>query len=541
MRANRWIVVVLLLLTSLAGSHRVSAQDATPASLAGVQPQPLTADELTSFETYIADMLEQSHVPGASVAVVQNGEVVYLHGFGVRELGQDAPVTPDTLMMIGSVTKSMTSMMAGSLIDDGALTWDTPVVSLLPDFALSDPERTKTLSIRDSYCMCTGVPARDADFVFNSSELTPQKLIASVADFPLTAPLGQTYQYSNQMYAIGGYAATVAAGGSIGSLYDDYVTAMRDRLLAPIGMSTSTFSLKDVEASGDYSGSHAPDLSGAYRPVSLADEDDFVTSVAPAGALWSNARDMASYMQTQLAGGVAPDGTRVVSTENLEATWEPRIAMEMPADPSIPPELAEMAESYDMGWVTGSYRGQRMLNHSGGTLGFTSEMAFLPDADVGIVLLTNGVNADVFNYAVQFRLFELVFGQEQTFGALATAFLQGAAQQTAAFQQQLGMVDPASVTPFLGSYANEDLGEVTLSLQDGELILDAGEVRSGLRPYNDESGAMFAYLLADPPWAGSGTIVFGQDSSPTVMTLTELQSGTEYPFEASSAPATPPT
>lgn len=539
MSTNRWIMVILLLLALLAGSNHVAAQDATPASLVGVQPQALTSDQIESFERYITDLLEKSHVPGASVAVVQNDEVVYLHGFGVRELGQDAPVTPDTLMRIGSINKSMTSMMTGTLIDDGALAWDTPVVSLLPDFALSDPARTKTLTMRDAYCMCTGLPRRDPDYIFNSAELTPQKLIASVADFPLVGSLGEVYGYSNQMYAIGGYAATIAAGGTPDRLYDDYVTALRDRVLDPIGMTRSTFALADVEASGDYSGSHAPDISGTYQPVSLADEDVYLTAVAPAGALWSNAREMAQYIQTLLAGGVAPDGTRVISTENLEATWEPGI--EAPYDPNIPPDLAEMNQAYDMGWVSGNYKGQRMLNHGGGTAGFTSQLTFLPDAGVGIVVLTNGVGAEVVNYAIQFRLFELLFGQEQTFDTLATSFLESAAQQNAALQEQIGTVDPAVVTPLLGSYTSEDLGEVTLSLQDGELILDAGELGFEMRPYLDESGAVAAYIPVDAPAVGLTTVTFSQVSGTTVMTLTDPESGMEYPFEASSAPATPAT
>ena len=78
-------------------------------------------------------------MPGAAVAVVQNGDVVYLNGFGVKEVGSTRPVTPDTMMMIGSITKSMTTMMAGSLVDDGRLTWETRLVDLLPEFAVGDP------------------------------------------------------------------------------------------------------------------------------------------------------------------------------------------------------------------------------------------------------------------------------------------------------------------------------------------------------------------------------------------------------------------
>src|SRR5690606_40545451 len=110
--------VIVLLFAGLIGSGHVAAQVATPASLAGQTPLPFTDDLAADFESYIRAMLEKTHIPGASVAVIQDGKGVYVNGFGVRELGNEDPVTPDTLMMIGSVTKSMTSMMTASLVDD---------------------------------------------------------------------------------------------------------------------------------------------------------------------------------------------------------------------------------------------------------------------------------------------------------------------------------------------------------------------------------------------------------------------------------------
>ena len=360
---SRVTAVLILLLLLLAGPL-AAAQDATPGTgdaatprpnLAGVAPLPFTAQRQAELAAYVAAMLAKTGVPGAAIAVVQDGQVVYQGGFGVRELGQTAPVTPDTLMMIGSVTKSMTATMAATVVDDGLLTWDTPVVALLPEFAVADAELTQRLTVRNAFCACTGLPARDAEFVFASDALTPEGMIASVADFPLTADPGEEFQYSNQMFAIGGYAATAAAAGTADDLYDDYVAAMQQRLLDPMAMPRSTFSLADVLASGDYAGSHGLTLDGGYAPVPLPDEDSFVRAVAPAGALWSSVAEMARYLQTELAGGVAPNGVRVVSPANLDVTWEQQVGI--PADPSFPAELTDMAQGYALGWLTGTYHG----------------------------------------------------------------------------------------------------------------------------------------------------------------------------------------
>ena len=165
---------------------------ATPsADLAGVAPLPLTGERRAAFEAYVAEAINRLGVAGASVAVVQGGEVVYAQGFGVRALGGTDPVTPDTLMMIGSVTKSMTSTMAATVVDDGWLSWDTPLVELLPDFAVADPQLTPRLTLADAFCACTGLPRRDLELMFHFNDLTPDRLIAQVAELPLTAPYGE--------------------------------------------------------------------------------------------------------------------------------------------------------------------------------------------------------------------------------------------------------------------------------------------------------------------------------------------------------------
>src|SRR5215217_1877367 len=142
---------------------------------------------------------------------------------GARRIGTDHS---ETLMMIGSITKPMTATMAATVVDARDVTWDTPVVDLLPAFAVADPELTRRSSLRNAFCACTGLPQRDREFLFNSATLTPERLITSVRDFPLTAPLGEQFQYSNQLFAIGGYAAAAAAQGQT-DLYDAYVSSMQ--------------------------------------------------------------------------------------------------------------------------------------------------------------------------------------------------------------------------------------------------------------------------------------------------------------------------
>ena len=195
--------------------------------------------------------------------------------------------------------------------------------------------------------------------------------------------------------------------------------------------------------------------------------------------------------------GVNPDGQRVVSAANLERTWQPSVALQ--AGPGTPPDMAAFAGHYALGWVLGAYGGQRLVWHSGGTLGFTALVSFLPDADLGVVILTNGSGtASPFTYAVQFRLLELLFDQPAAFDAILATSLAGAAAGRADLLAHLGEIDPAAVTPYLGRYTNPDLGEVALALQGDSLIWIAGAIRSQLLPRIDDDGAVTGYLTGDP-------------------------------------------
>jgi CubicO group peptidase (beta-lactamase class C family) len=479
------------IITSGLTLHAVKKTDLT-----GVVLRPLSAETLTQLEAYIADTMKRAQVPGAAVAIVQAGKMVYLKGFGVRELGRDDPVTPDTLMMIGSTGKTLTTMMMATVVDDGLMRWDTPVVKILPSFAVADPQLTQRITVQNLVCACTGVPRRDVELVFHGNQLTAEEVVRSLRTFQFFTKFGEAFQYSNQMVATGGYVAAVAAGADPNHLYQGYLAQMQQRVLNPIGMAASTFSFDKVEVSGDYAKPHGMELLGGYQPLTL-DAERFLIPVAPAGALWSNASDMARYLITQLNQGVAPDGKRVVSAENLQVTRQPQVAITAEA-------------SYGLGWIVDTYKGLPVLHHGGNTFGFSTDLAFLPEAQLGIVVLANA-QYSVFNEAVRFRLFELAFGQPEEHDknfSYVLETLNKNAQETAGKLQK--SFDQNAVAPYLGTFTNPTLGELTLALQDGKLIFSAGGFVSELRAYVDKEDPenKTGYLLVDPPLAVAMGVLF---------------------------------
>ena len=459
-----------------------------PTDLSKVESIPLSDELLAELETYIIDSMELLDVPGLAIAIVKDGEIVYAEGFGVRELGSDDPVTSKTLMLIGSTTKTMTTLLMAQLVDAGLMDWDTPVVDILPTFAVADPEITQTITMQNMVCACTGVPRRDFELIFNAHELSAEDIIESLADFEFFTDFGEAFQYSNQMVATGGYLAALAAGGEYGNLYDDYLTMMQENVFDPIGMTHTTFSFDAVRASGDYAIPYGSNTIREYSPLPLETEESFLTPVAPAGGAWSNVMDMARYLITEINSGVTPDGEQIVSAENLSRTWEPQV-----------PITNDM--SYGLGWIVGDYKGIPVIEHAGNTLGFTSEMVFLPEADLGICILTNQ-QGSVANQMVRMRLLELLYQQEPEIDELVHSYLDMLESQINELIEKLEeSIDPEPVEPYPGRYINPTLGEITVEWWDGKLIFDAGEFQAEVRSLIKEDGGI-AYFLYDSVFAG---------------------------------------
>ena len=442
---------------------------------------------VAELEAFVEQGLANFGIPGAAVGIVQDGEIVYMNGFGVTEAGGE-PITPQTHMMIGSTGKSLSTLLMAMLVDEGLMDWDTPVIDVLPEFAVADPALSETITLRNLVCACTGVPRRDNELLFNADNLSAEDIVESLGTFEFFTDFGEAFQYSNQMVATGGYAAAAADGAEFGNLFDDYADSLETRVLETVGMPNTTLSFDEVRARGQYAQPHFATFGFVYELLPLEDEEVLVP-IAPAGSHWSTLEDMANYMLMQLANGVAADGTRVVSEENLGETWEAQVPVSANTE-------------YGLGWFVGEYNGVRVIDHGGNTLGFTSDFAFLPDADLGAIVLTNAQGTNAFSASVHERLFELVFEQPPTAGERAQFVLEQAQEAFAEPEGLLESVDVDAVAPYLGTFSNEALGELTLSLEGDVLVLDVGEFASELRPLEEE-GELEGYLATDAPIIGT--------------------------------------
>lgn len=487
-------------------------------SFAGRKARPLDAERLALLERFIEEARVQTKVPGAAIAIVQGGKVVYRKGFGVRRLGGTDPVTPETRFMIGSITKPLTTLMMAKLVDEGRFRWDTPVVKLHPGFALGDPAVTPQVTMAHTVCACTGLPRQDMEFLFEFAGATPESRVASMKTMKPTTGFGETFQYSNPMVSTGGYVAALSAEGkgAMGAAYD---RVMQSRIFDPLGMKATTFDPK-VATRGEHAVPHGRTLRAEFAPIRVEDEAG-VISVRPAGAAWSTVDDMSRYVLTELARGVAPDGKRLVSEANLLERRKPQAKM---SDES----------SYGLGLMVQDDHDVEVVHHGGNNLGFTADLFFLPEHGAGAVMLTNAQGANLLTAVVRRRLLELLLdGRDEAGKTLAFAVKQQQESMAKLLAEVTFEPERAWVEKLAGSYSNPDLGTLVVRAGAEGATLDAGEWTSTVGERKDTDGSRML-ILTGAPLAGLPFLPGEQNGAPTLTLKTAQQ---QYVFTRTPAEA----
>jgi CubicO group peptidase (beta-lactamase class C family) len=328
-------------------------------------PQP----DWQGFDDVVNRAMKDWRVPGVALAVVKEGKLVYAKGYGRRDVNRGLPVTPDTLFGIGSCTKAFTAAALGMLVDEKKLEWDKPLRTYLPDLMLHDEYATAHIRPRDLLTHQSGLPRHD--LVWYGSPLTRQELYDRLRYLEPSAPLHAKYQYNNLMYMTAGVLVERISGLT-------WEAFVRRRIFDPLGMKTAVTSIAATQQAAEFSLPYAREKD-EVREIPFRNID----AVGPSGSIHSSVREMANWMLLQLNQGRAGD-RQVISEASLLATQTPQIVAggELKYD-----EL--FYSSYAMGWAVSTYRGHPMLTHGGRVDGFTSNLKLLPNAKVGVVVLTN--------------------------------------------------------------------------------------------------------------------------------------------------------
>ena len=476
------------------GLKEISLKDAVAA--------PWTEEQSQALKQFVLAGMSAMRVPGVSIAIVQGGRIVYQEGLGVRDIRENSPVTPKTRFMIGSATKPLTTLLMAKLVDEKRVSWSTKVVELLPDFSLADRGVTQRLELRHTASASTGMPRRDAEFVFKYSGITAEDRLAEMKGMSPTTGFGETFQYSNFLVAAGGYAAARAFDSS-SALEQAYDTALAELVLKPLAMRNS-FLRQEIAMQGEAAFPHATDFDGTTRRIPLKLEMA-VHSVAPAGALWSTTGDLARYLLLELGKGQMPDGTRIVSEEALLERRQKGVRI-------------DQRSSYGLGLFVGEESGIQVITHGGNTFGFTADLYFLPEKDFGAVVLTNVYAANGFVAAIRQKIFQIVFGAEPKAEQSVASWVKLRDDGVALLQQKVA-TNPdklAWMEPLVGTYRSDELGSATLSRREDGYWMEFDEW--GTRVGGEiEAGGDRLLRLLDPPWRGTLKLLAATDNGSLIL------------------------
>lgn len=472
----------------------------TAPSLAGSQQRTWEEKQSLAMGDFLRSAMAEMHVPGAAIAVVQRGRIVFAEGFGVRRIGSSEQVRPETQFMIGSSTKPLTTLMMARLVAARNFEWSTPVTRLLPDFALADSELTNRLEMRHTVSASTGMPRRDLDLVFKFKGVTPEQRLAEMKEMRPTTGFGETFQYSNYLVAAGGYAAARSFRPQ-GSLEDAYKEAMRELVFEPLGMKMTTF---DEGGADGAASPHSTDFEGKTALLDPVMEE-FANAIAPSGAAWSTVIDMAQYLLLELNGGKLPNGDEFLSEEAIQARWGGGIKI-------------NDKMSYGLGLLRSDEDGLDVISHGGNTLGFSADLYFLPKEGIGAVLLTNLRAANLFLAAARQKVFELLFDAppkaDKMIAAATQAEREAVAGRLARVKLDAGWL--ARLEKLVGEYESHELGPLIVRQKNGEYLGEFESWSSALGVEDQPKGDILV-VLTSPPWVGGLRLQVADDGRTLVL------------------------
>ncbi len=468
----------------------------TLASPSPVMPRQQVEAALPQLQKLAEDALQRSGIPGMAIAVVYMDEVIYLKGFGVREEGTPAAVGPDTVFQLASLSKPIAATVVATLVGDGVVAWDDPIIQHDRGFEMYDPWVTRQVTLRDMFAHRSGLPDHAGDLLedigYDRAEIL-RRLRYQKPD----SSFRSHYAYTN----FGLTEAAVAAAMASGKSWEDLSA---ERLYRPLGMTHASSRFADFAASASRAHGHVRE-DGKWVAKYTRDPD----AQSPAGGVSASARDMAMWLRLQLGGGKF-GGKQIVAAEALAETHRPQIVRTPPKNPAV-----DHAGFYGLGWnIDYDREGRVHWGHSGGfDLGAATCVNLLPAQQLGIVALTNTQPIGV-PEAVNRSFLDLVLSGKVEKDWLA---LYGQLMATALAPNYGTAIDytkaPAQPSPalpaaaYIGRYRNDLFGPIEIITGDQGLWVKLGPQQQPY-PMQHFDRDVFTYQPIGENAAGRSAVTF---------------------------------
>jgi len=321
---------------------------------------------LATIEEKVEARRKELGIPGMSLAIVKDDQVIYAKGLGLKDFENKVPVTADTEFAIGSSTKAFTALSVLMTADEGKISMEASPKTVLPYFKMYDAETDKNMTIRDLLTHSSGLNRTDIAMI--TGRLTRAELIRVAGEAKPIGKLHEKFGYQNLMFATAGEVVAVAQKQP----WEKFVP---ERIFKPLGMTNSNMSVKEMEKASDRSFGYSYNFD-TKETQKLPYRD--IDQVGPAGSINSSANDMAKWLRFVLNRGVTTDGKRLVSEKGYEDWMKPHMKM----NPSG-------TMNYGLGWMIGKWNGLTVVQHGGNIDGFNALVAMIPEKKLGFVMLTN--------------------------------------------------------------------------------------------------------------------------------------------------------
>lgn len=344
-------------------------------------PAKTVSKALRSLEPAFAQSIADYHIPALGVAVVHDGQVVFAQAYGFADAEKETPADANTLFAVASNTKAFTAAALAQLVDDGLVQWDDPVRKYLPWFTLYDPFVSEAMTVRDLLCHRNGLATFSGDLLWYGTDHSREDVLRAMRHLEPTSGFRTEFGYSNLMYMAAGSVVEAVTG-------EPWANRVQRELLQPLGMDRSVLSTRDlgqidnVAAPHNWQGDH-------NAPIDWVNWDN----VGPAGSLISSPADMARWMQVQLdSGRIAGTSERLWSEARTREMWTMHTPQPVSRwwNANMP---SVHFRGYGLGWELYDLEGYQIVAHSGGYDGMISRQVLVPEAKLGIILLTNNNNS----------------------------------------------------------------------------------------------------------------------------------------------------
>ena len=450
-------VLLLISVTVLAVSGSVHGQTA---------PAIDVNQKLAGFDAFMEKTLKDWNAPGIGVGIVIGDKLVFAKGYGYADYEKKRPLTAQTMFTIASNTKLFTAVSAGMLVEEGKLTWDRPIKESVPTIEFYNSYLNNTITLRDMLSHRTGITRHDS--IWYKSDYTTKELFERLKYLEPKESPRQIFLYNNMMYAGAGYVIELQSG-------KPWAEFVRERILQPLGMTHTAFTIADMLKQPDV-GVPFTERRDSFELYKIPYYED-QQGVAPAGAIISNIEDMSHWLIALMNNGTY-HGKQVLPPKALAATMEPAIAL-----PNTNGQTRGWWESinqaYGMGRWTASYRGHLIAFHGGDLPGFHSQVSFMPNDHIGVIVFVIGNHTAPLYNPISYNVYERLLGMELTpwTDRLLDIRLKGKkASSEARSKEGFGRVPDTkpshALADYVGEYEHPAYGILKITMKSDRLQFD---------------------------------------------------------------------